>query len=371
MFNKLKTLAAIAASCLALASCDDLRDSYEDCGVWLEFIFDHNMERGDSFGDGMETIDVLVFDADGKFYTSQYSTIDQLEGRKRMFIGDPDWPFGKYEVLTVAGLTDHFHLSDMEGGEFVPGVTTIDEVRHALLYDDANNVNHEFPHLWFGEAVEIDYKANLSVWPVPVIRQTNKFSIAYEHTLTETSDTTVVVRPTRATRATTDTPLHTFHIVAPESGAYDRWNNPIAHDETTYQSHSTVSDRSEITNGEVKTSVAKLNTMRLFADHPEGYTLDIREAQTGGLVMRADLIELLARTKPGNMTLQEYLDRQGEWNIVLQVTTTKEKEIIREPGEVIIITPPNEPDPPIIRSDYIALKIIVNNWILWDSGMGI
>ncbi len=369
MFNRrLKILAVIAASCLALASCDDLRDSYEDCGVWLEFIFDHNMDRADSFGDGMESVDVLVFDADGKFYSSEYSTIDQLEGGKRMFLGHPDMPFGKYEVVTVAGLTDHFSLTDMEGGEFVPGVTTIDEVRHALEYDDPDNVDHEFPHMWFGPAVEIDYRANLTVWPVPVMRQTNKFSIAYTHTLTETvTDTPTVERATRVT----DSPLHTVRIVAPESGAYDRWNRPIAHDETSYNSHSIISDRWDVDNGEVKASLANLNTMRLLADHPDGYTLDIHETQTGGLVMRADLLDLLARTKPGNMSLQEYLDREGEWNIVLEVTTTKEKEIIREPGEIIIITPPEEPDPPIIRSDYIALKITVNNFILWDTGISI
>ena len=353
MFNRFKILASIV-SIFVLASCDDLRDSYVDCGVWLEFVFDHNMDKADSFGEGMNTVDVLVFDADGKFYTDHKATIDQLDGRKRMFLGDPEMPFGKYSVITLAGLTDHFHLSDMDGGEFVQGVTTIDDVRHALRYDDAENVNHEFPHLWFGPAVEIDYRANLSVWRIPVIRQTNNFSVAYLHTLTETTT------QTGGTRAT-DTPLHTIDIVAPESGAYDRWNAPLSNNATTYRSHSIVSNREEIKNGEVKTSVANLNTMRLLSDHTGEYTLNIRETQTGGLVMQADLLDLLSRTKPANMSLQEYLDRQGEWNIVLEVTTTKDKEII-------YVDPPI---PPIIRSDYIALKITVNGWVLWDSSVGV
>ena len=353
MFNRFKIVAAIA-SCLTLASCDDLRDGYEDCGVWLDFIFDYHMDEGDTFGPGMRSVDVLVFDADGKYYSSQFATIDQLEGGKRLFLGDPEMPFGKYQVVTLAGLTEHFQLSDINGDDFVKGVTTIEDVKHELQYDDPDRIDHEFPHLWFGEPVEIDYKANLSVWPVPVIRQTNNFSVSYTHTLIET---TTEVPNGGKTRAATDTPLHTVSIITPESGSYDYINDPLAHDPATYYHYSAASDIQDVENGEVKQTISNLNTMRLFAGHPDGYTLAIHENETGGLVWQADLIELLSRTRDG-MPIQEYLDRVGEWNIVIEMTTTKEKEVI-------------PPPPPPMRSDYISLRLIVNNWVLWDTGIGI
>lgn len=345
MFNKLKTILAVIISPLLLASCDDLRDDYEDCGVWLEFIFDHNMEHTDSFDKSVDMVDVLVFDESGKLYSSHYATTEELLGRKRMFLGGEDMPKGKYSIVTVGGLTNHFTLSDLNGGQLVPGVTTLEQVMMALKYEE--EVAHEFPHVWFGPSMEIDYRADLRVWPVPLIRQTNKFFLALERDVKN------------STRAETDAPLYTFEITAPESGAYDHTNNSLVNESLLYRPHSLQSDVEPYEDGEFHHTIGKLNTMRLLSDHEGDYTLAVKDNETGEELWSHDLIDLLSMTNDRRsddgtlLPLQEYLDRQGEWEIIIVHNGTR------------------RPEPGGGTDGFVALQILVNGWIVWENDVEI
>ncbi len=335
-------------SLFVLSSCDDLRDSYEDCGVWLEFIFDHNMDFADSFGENIGTVDVLVFDKDNKFYSSHSARVDELDGRKRLFLGNPDMPLGTYYVVTVGGLTEHFRLSDMGGNDFKKGVTTIEQVSHSL-HTTGSEVSHEFPHLWFSPTVEIDYKADLSVWPVRMVRQTNRFSITMQHKIKY------------KTRAILDTPLHHFSIVAPESGVYDHQNAPLDATPLTYraQDATLVTDSESDEKGAVHTTGALINTMRLMADDENGYTFTVHDYDSGEPVpeLEFDLIDLLSKFPRGKrpdgtpLPLQEYLDREGDWNVLILYNT---EETITIPGGRIT-----------------AITIKVNGWVVHSHDMGI
>ncbi len=345
MFNRLKTILAVIISPLLLASCDDLRDDYEDCGVWLQFIFDHNMDNTDTFSQNVDKVDVLVFDESGKLYSLHQSTTAELSGSKRLFIGGTDMPKGKYTIVTVGGLTDHFVFSQHNGGGFAPGLTTLDQVRIALKYN--TEVAHEFPHLWFSPATVIDYKADLSIWPIRLVRQTNKFNVALEH------------NTGGSTRAETETSRYTIEITTPESGAYGHTNAPLLSDPLVHHPYSLSSGVTPTENGETHYVVGDLNTMRLFENHGEGYTLTIRDTESGEVVWDHDLIDLLSMTGERRLpdgtpiSLQEYLDRQGEWNLII---------VHNSPP------PPPSGDP---TQGFIALQIRVNGWIVWTSGVGI
>jgi hypothetical protein len=327
MFNRLKTTLLAAFALTAATSCEPIRDSRDDCGVWLEFVFDHNMEFGDSFGEAMRTVDVLVFDADGKFYESRRAAVDQLDGGKRMLLGDASMPVGNYSVLAVAGLTEQFSLSATDGGAFAPGETTVEEVMLALRHTGGES-SDEFPHLWFSKdgQVEIDYRADLSVWRVPLVRETNRCSVAFVR---------AVPGPTPPQgRAATETPLHTFEIVAPESGDYDYRNNPCNATPLTYRPWSLASDLETHESGDIaetRSTQGLLNTMRLMADGE--YLLHVRDNTTaeGEIIATYDLIALMALNKPANrpdgtpLPLQEYLDRQGDWNLAILYGQTPEE----------------------------------------------
>ena len=339
--NKLKAIIAAIVSVLYMSSCDDLRDSYEDCGVWLEFIFDHNMEYADTFGPQIGTVDVLVFDESGRLYSQHYSKVDDLNGGKRMFIGGTSMPAGKYSIVTIGGLTDHFEFSHSDGMEFVTGSTTLENVTYQLRHDGP--IAHEFPHLWFGEPTEIEYKTDLSVWPVPLKRQTNKFNITLRRDIT--------VPDTRADE-TEETPLFTFEIITPESGQYDYRNRPLVNEPLSHRPYSLRSTVKSLDNGGVSLLTGgNLNTMRLISDYEGDYILSIQNVQDGEELWSTDLIDLLAASKPAlradktPLPLDEYFDREGNWNVVIVHNGT--------------------PD-----AGFLVTKIIVNDWVLWNTGMG-
>ncbi len=342
MLNRHKTIFAVIISLLLLCSCDDLRDDYSDCGIWLEFIFDHNMEYTDSFDPHVGTVDVLVFDDAGKLYSSHYTAIDELHGRKRMFLGGLSMPRGNYKVITVGGLTEHFRFSDIAGNDFVPGTTTVEQVQLALEYEES--VSHEFPDLWFGPTTEIEYRADLSVWPVHLIRQTNNFHISLQRN---------VINPHITTRAGEENPsLFTFEITTPESGAYGHMNQPLANEPLSYHPYTLNYSALPVETGTQHRTDGKINTMRLLSDYQGDYSLTISNTDTGKELMNLDLLELLGATKPAvrsdgtELPLQEYLDREGDWNIVIVHEGTAD-------------------------SGFAALMIIINDWIVWTHGVGI
>ena len=77
----------------------------------------------------------------------------------------------------------------------------------------SDEVNFEFPHLYLGEALEIDYSpenADHKVYQVNLMRITNRFNM-------------MLVSLNGAAPAT-EIPPYTFEIVTPESGTYS-WEN--------------------------------------------------------------------------------------------------------------------------------------------------
>ena len=343
MLKRLKIILAILLTA-TVWSCDDLQDNYDDCGVWLEFVFDHNMEFTDSFGQQVDSVDVLIFDEQGSFVLSRSATTDELEGRKRMYLGG-DLPFGNYTVVTVGGLTDdHFRFTEKSDDDFTRGETTLEDIKLAVRSDGENAVSRELPGLWYGKPVDIRYRADLSIWQMPLVRQTNTFYVTLQHTVTKTHSGS-------KTRAEED-PLYTAEIVAPEAGAYDHENNPLIHETMIYRPHSVTSKTEMFEEKAVHSTVGRINTMRLLADEPAGYQLIIRNTETGAEVANYDLLELLgdtgmpSRVKPDGTFLpfQEFLDRETNWNILI---------IHKGPA----------------TEGFVAVQILVNNWIVWETGM--
>ena len=329
MLRKLNILLLAAfVSSLTVTSCS-IKDDYDDCGVWLEFIFDYNMEFGDVFEAQIDMVDVYVFDADGKFLFRKHSHTDDLSGRKRMFLSD-GLSFGRYQIIAVGGFSRHFTFSDREWHDFVPGETSIEEATLSLNRR-SEIVDFEFPHVWYAPAMNIDYKADNSVWPVRFIRETNKFSLVLE------SNESIPAG------GESDEVPFTFEITAPEGGFYDYRNDPILDERVTYKPYS-------LAKGEAPMNLAagKLNTMRLLSDYGEEYRLIVRATATGQVVWDYDLLTLLKYTMPDDrpqIGFQEYLDRQGFWNIV----------ILHKGGPI--------PEPS--GSGFVALRISVNGWIIW------
>lgn len=313
MFGKTKSLFLIVASMLCMASCDSIREDLPRCELWLEFVFDYNMEYADAFNPQVKSVDVLVFDSDDKLLFTKSAEVAALVGGSRMSLTD-ELDFGSYKVLTVGSLSDRFRLSDNAGNKLVPGTTTLQQVIVSLKRE-TGGVNFEFQHLYFGEVVEVDHlpsNTNHKIYPVNLIRDTNRFNLAlmgYEENKVDGTQ-------------------YTFEIQAPENAVYSWENEPTGQGPITYVPYYTGP-------GEISDVVmsARLNTMRLLNRSGWDYKFIIRDANTEAEVWSYNLMTLLSIARPVSrydgteLPFQEYLDRQSEWNLVFTVVEKKRRRI--------------------------------------------
>ena len=239
--------------------------------------------------------------------------------------------FGSYKVLTVGSLSDRFRLSDNAGNKLVPGTTTLQQVIVSLKRE-TDVVNFEFQHLYFGEVVEVDHlpsNTNHKIYPVNLIRDTNRFNLAlmgYEENKVDGTQ-------------------YTFEIQAPENAVYSWENEPTGQGPVTYVPYYTGP-------GEISDVVmsARLNTMRLLNRSGWDYKFIIRDANTEAEVWSYNLMTLLSIARPVSrydgteLPFQEYLDRQSEWNLIFTV--------VEKPG-----------------GGFLQIGIVVGTWIHWLHGM--
>jgi len=342
MLTKLKTTFAAILLPLALSSCGTVKEAYVECGVWLEFVFDLNMEYADSFEKHVATVDMFLFDEAGLFVRSYRVATKDLTDRKRLLIDD--LKIGSYTILTVGNLAAPFGMTAADGKEFVAGTTTIEQATLAL---DAAQASHEFGHLYFAPPVEVRYDRDLTRHRVSLVRQTNRFNVFLQ---------TVADNIPPGTKEGSCPPVHTVEIVAPERGAYNYLNRPALTSPLVYRPYSLLARVEYNELGVFRETSARLNTMRLIDDEHNRYRIVIREIESGKELWSHDLLKLLAGNKhtlrPDGtpLPLDEYLDRECNWDVVIAYTTE--------------VTPPPAP-----TYQFVALSIRVNGWIVWQQAM--
>jgi hypothetical protein len=324
------SLALTAVAAVFLLSCERIGDDNDDCGIYLEFVYDYNMEYADSFDPHVGMVDVFVFDAQQQYLFTKSSRREELDRQKRMFLGG-DLAFGRYHMLTVGGLAGGFRVTDKDGGQLAPGKTQLDDVRIELVRDD-DVVDHEFEPLWVGTTIQVDYKADLSVHRVNLIKNTNRFNM-------------VLVRS--GTRQVAADAPYTFRIETPEAAVYGHDNTPRTTDALAFEPYS-------LAPGSIpdELSVGWLNTARLLYGAGK-YRIVVRNTQSGRQVWKYDLMTLLENAKPLKgvtgqpLQMQEFLDRQSEWHFVIVY-----KENSGEDG-------------------FVAVSVEINDWIIWLNEIGV
>lgn len=317
-----------------LLSCERIKDNLDDCGIYLEFVYEYNMEYSDSFNPQVPSVDVFVFDEQGAYLFTKRSPREALSGDQKMFLGG-DLTFGKYKIVTIGGLSDSFRVSDGTRRALTPGQTLLDDVQISLVRE-AGTVSHEFPPLWIGNTIDIHYQADLSVWPVSLVKMTNHFNLILSKANASQDE---------KEQDKTDKIAYTFEIKTPEGAIYAHDLSPKSRETVIYQPYSLQQG-----DDEEALSEAHINTARLLHRNGYDYQLSVRSQKTGNILWEYDLMTLLEHTKPTSrpdgtsLSMQEYLDRQSEWNIILLY---KDDE------------PVGDPD------GFTAIRIIINDWIIW------
>lgn len=351
MFSKLK-LILLAAVPLCWSACTGIDENLEPCEIYLEFVYDHNMEYVCSFTTHVPTVDVLVFDEQGNYlFTKVADCPTELIDGNKMRLSD-ELPFGSYKILTVGGLTEHFSVSHFDGTACATNATRLEDV-HLSLTRSSAEVSHEFDALWMGDIVEINYtgrSSDQSVYTVPTIKNTNQFNIVlYRNDFDEYQ---------QGHWFDDDTPVYTFEIITPEGAVYAHDNAPVVDETVMYTPHTL---KLGSTLGSY--AVGNLNTVRLMdyrgqsrVNGDSGYRLIVRNTRTRKEAWNVDLINLLEHFKPETkpdgteLSMQEFLDRKSVWDIA----------ILHNGGG-----PADEHDA------FMALAVQVGPWIVWVHDMNL
>lgn len=311
-----------------LLACERIKDDRDDCGIYLKFLYNYNMEYTDAFAAHVSTVDVLVFGADEIYLFSRHARREELIDGNRMFLND-NLEFGQYKLLTIGGLTNHFRISESDGDPLVAGQTRLEDVRIALKRQ-SENVSHEISSLWVASSIDIDYQADLSVYPISLIKDTNRFHL-------------LLVRQNEYKKdIRTEASPYIFEIRTSEGAVYDHRNFPQLEETITYTSYAQAK-----TPEDEGLLAEKINTTRLIENEGYAYNLVVRNSKTGKILWNYNLMTLLEHTKPDDtphhtsLSMQEYLDRQSEWNL-----TVLYKDTDMEDG-------------------FVALAVIINDWIVW------
>ena len=106
---KLKNYLIALVSLATLTGCDMMTEDEDttNCGLFVTFKYDYNLQRADMFGDHVGGVTLYVFDSDGRFVRSYEennipSMARMLDGQYTHAMQILDLPDGKYRLIALA-----------------------------------------------------------------------------------------------------------------------------------------------------------------------------------------------------------------------------------------------------------------------------
>lgn len=329
--KSLTWLCLAALSVPVFTSCDMMTEDRDDCptGLYLSFKYNYNLERADMFNDHVGSVDVYVFDEDGKYVTSRSESNTALSQplANPSYAMQVDLEPGSYKFIVLAGQTSyaeqlqteraHFVRSDLSKGDDMTALDirldTEDGAGNMLVVD---NNGMPLDTLWHGMEVTpvVVYSEKPTYHTIYLTRDTKKINV----TLRELDD------PTTMDVANYDMTItdHNTHIL---------WDNSLDEaQEVVYTPHATwnTDDRTTATGtdgdelgGVGRMAHADFMTSRILYhdDAADDGILSVVNKTTGVEVIRVNLPDLLSRLRTSEeiyrYTAQEFLDRGYDYQL--------------------------------------------------------
>ncbi len=315
----------IAMLAVLFTSCDNnvIFDDEGDCSVHykIKFKYDKNMKFADAFAKEVTSVALYVFDADGNLVYQGNESGEALADEN--YSMPVELKPGKYEMLAWCGVGngEYFTVSQAE-----LGVTSKEELKCKLNRTNGI-VDKELTALFHGEQ-------EITIGDEP--------GIHYE-TLSLTKNTnTVRILLQQLSGNDVDPSLFSFEIQ--DYNGYMAHDNSLLEDELiTYKPWSITTGTADVNAdihsraaASVGVAIAELTTARLVEG--ENPILVVRNLAEDKVVLSIPLIDYALLVKGNynkNMSAQEYLDRQDEYNLTF---------FLDESG------------------DWISSSIIINSW---------
>lgn len=329
LFGKWGVMLATLFIALSTSSCKDgfIFEGEGDCGTYynISFKYDYNMKFADAFSREVKSVSLFVFDNSGKLVDMH--TVDDAEAIAADNFSIPlELPAGDYELLAWAGLMNEESfdlLADAKVSE------TTKEQLQVKLKSAEGRVSEDLKPLFHG------------TMPLKVTSEPG----TYNETMSLVKDTNVVRIVLQQMSDGIVAEQFRYEITA-DNGLLD-WNNDVIADGMlTYEPWSVLTGTADVAPDygtssvtradEVSVAVAEFTVNRMIDGQSPILTIYNVEDDTKVLsIPVADYALLVKGNYNAQMSNQEYLDRQDEYNMTF---------FLDENG------------------DWLSASIIVNSW---------
>jgi len=315
----------LTSSCIrdGLDECPDPHGEYYS---YIKFVYDYNMSFEDLFHRQVSKIDLFLFDENG-LYMQKLS--DRAPNgstfNKGYIMGLPEDYKDVTQFVAFPGIyEDQLNVTNM-----IPGQSTINDLYVRLNDRNDNIVNQEIKPLWHGNIAAARTKVNRNdTTVISLTKNTNKIRIVLQ-SLIDTLDVNV-----------NDFSFELQSV----NGSYDSYNTPADDSVWFYEPYFTYND-------DEAGAVAELNTMRLMSDRENYLVISYLSNDMIDINLNRYL-NALKLQEYTTMSLQEYMDREDEYKIIIFLTKTGI----------------DDPDPNPDTQTWVATKISINSWNVRDQG---
>lgn len=319
IINRLRQLTVLLAAA-GLTGCGWVKDDLEPCPakLSLKFVYDYNMKFADAFHHEVRSVNVWAFDsATGALVWKGAATDAQLPSEPG-FVMETPLEGGSYDFVAWCGLTE---TSPMQLATYNPAskqeleVTLATEQNGTMLVSDA-----EIPGLFHGMKsytyTPDKLKPSIEQVTIPLIKDTNAIRVLLQNldgTEMKQEDFTVTITDANSelgwNNAVLQGPTVTYMPWGIRYGVIGQDNG-----QSTQEAGRAGDMPESITT--VATLMNEFSLSRLIAGQKS--TLTVRRNSDGTDIIRIPLIDylLLIKGHYGNMTDQEYLDRQDDYSIL-------------------------------------------------------
>ena len=294
----------VASICLAFSSCELIYEDLDPCehGVSLRFVYDYNMEYANAFPKQVDCLTLYIYDEEGNYVDTKVVTGKELQDENyRMTL---DLEEGNYHFVAYGGLAcaeSSFSVTQ------TPTQGSKQTDLRAKMDDDCLTVpaRRKLHDMFWGEltlATADLYREGT----VEMMKNTNTIRII----LQQMDGVTVEVDK--------------FEFTITDDNGLMNYDNKLLEDETlTYYPYYRTqggTDMGTRADGEeedsnISVAIAQITVGRLVVENNPRLTITNKE--TGEPVLSIPLVKylLLTEAEGHDMTNQEYLDRQDEYNM--------------------------------------------------------
>ena len=296
------------------SSCNILDETEEDCSVYVSFKYDMNMEFTNAFQQAVNSVTLYAFDKNGilAFQKTEEGELLKQDGY-RMRLDEVNYSAqAEYDFITWAGEPNNksFTIPILTVGK-----STKEELicqlnrKHESRSGEVAVVDTDLQDLFHGQVSGLSFGrgavATQQDVVVPLVKNTNSIRIVLQEVSGEALD------------------VKDFNFRVTDKNGKMYYDNTLMEDELiTYKAWHTGNghaglDEGQLVEGvtEINVAIAELTTSRLMADMEP--ILTITKIEDGSQVLSIPLVQaalLYKREKYSNMSNQEYLDREDEYN---------------------------------------------------------